>query len=229
MGMNLELKRSGVAFHIQTEDMGLPRGELVTQLFAGGVIIETLRLRYFDAERLPPRPPPPELQLRHQMRDQHLSLVKAVQAGRYDQHASTRRAQPQVTPQDPAQAPYQVSPPLIRTSPALSSVDQSPPPSQDQGEPALKALAPQPQAARETPTPRGRAPLSRAQITRELEQVQRGLSSPEPHELVEELLFTAQERYPDFKASLLALRVSAREALSHAATEREERDEEERS
>jgi len=192
MGMNLELRRAGRAFHIQTEDLGLPRGELVTQLFISGTIVETVRHRYTNPDELSSRLPPTEAQLRHQMRDQHLSLVRAVQAGRYDLSArptgvapltrSARQADPFKGPPHPTPAP-----------PSPLAV---PPPHQ-----AIKSPA-----------------LSTHQ--REVSSVQRGTSSLGRDELLPELLCLPQRPYPELKAQLLELKTRARQVLDpHAQLE----------
>lgn len=205
MGMNMELKRAGRAFHIQTEDLGVSRGELVSQLFVSGSIVETVRSRYFNPDELPPRPPPPEAQLRHQMRDQHLSLVRAVQAGQYDLtpigSAALPLTPPPLTNPPPTHQPHAVPERPLTVSAVTSPVISRP-------RQATLNVAKAPQVKRATPTH-----LDRALSERETQAVQRGAAKLGREALLSELLCLPQQTYPETAAPLLELKARAQQTL----------------
>lgn len=208
MGMNLEIKRAGRPFHIQTEDLGLLRGELVTQLFVAGSIVETFKFKYHHAQAIPPKSPPSEGQLRHQMRDQHLALVRAVQAGQYDHLLK---------------AVHSAQPTSVITTHAPTVSHSTP----------LSDVAP-PEITTDPPVHRS-MPLSKQSLsvdlnseaifhqkdgyTRDLMTTQRGTHLLGQSELVAELLFLPQKSYPSFSTELTELQTCIQSILLRSQTE----------
>lgn len=79
-GFNHNLKYKDKVYHVQTEDGGRGNPHLVTHLFIGGVILDTLRSSYAD---LLDRPDAAEA-IRERMRAQHLEAIRRLYAGLFD-------------------------------------------------------------------------------------------------------------------------------------------------
>ena len=70
----------GQLFHIQTEDRGIKRPEIITHLFIGGNIIDSKRTSYADivtAENL-------EEIVREMMEEQHKNMLRDLKNATYD-------------------------------------------------------------------------------------------------------------------------------------------------
>ena len=79
-GFNHNVMHRGQMFHIQTEDRGLKRPEIITHLFIGGNIIDSRRTSYADivmAENL-------DEIVREMMEEQHKNMLRDLKNGRYD-------------------------------------------------------------------------------------------------------------------------------------------------
>jgi hypothetical protein len=79
-GYNTNYRKSGVVYHVQTEDLGHPLCALVTQVFTGGTILAKKRTEYkdiLDEEDL-------ESHLRELMQKQHKELLIALREGSID-------------------------------------------------------------------------------------------------------------------------------------------------
>lgn len=79
-GFNHNVMHQGQLFHIQTEDRGNKRPEIITHLFIGGNIIDSKRTSYADivsAENLV------EI-VREMMEEQHKNMLRDLKNGAYD-------------------------------------------------------------------------------------------------------------------------------------------------
>lgn len=79
-GFNHNVMHKGQLFHIQTEDRGAKRPEIITHLFIGGNIIDSRRTSYADivsAENL-------EEIVREMMEEQHKNMLRDLKGGNYD-------------------------------------------------------------------------------------------------------------------------------------------------
>lgn len=83
LGLNTDVRYKGKTFHIQTEDSGVHNPVLITHVFIGGTIIETVRSDYRDALEQDDL----EDHVRSLMRGQHRSTYKALLAGDFDEAA----------------------------------------------------------------------------------------------------------------------------------------------
>lgn len=81
-GFNHNIKHNGVVFHVQTEDMGKKTALVVTHVYIGGNIIDTVKTDYRDiithemCEKV----------VKEIMEEQHKKMIKKVLSGAYDNH-----------------------------------------------------------------------------------------------------------------------------------------------
>lgn len=98
-GFNTNVRYRGRIFHIQTEDSGQERPEVVTLLYEGGAILLSKKHGYEDqlgSSGL-------EAQVRELMETQHREMVRALKAGRLDRIVGLEDAAPSASaPQGPA-------------------------------------------------------------------------------------------------------------------------------
>lgn len=81
VGFNNNVRYRGRRFHIQTEDSGVSRPHIITQLFAdGGRVIKSLRTEYTEHLERPDRP----TIVHRLMREQHLAMALDLRDGRLD-------------------------------------------------------------------------------------------------------------------------------------------------
>lgn len=81
IGFNHNFKYKDVTCHIQTEDGGQGNPVITTHLFKdGGTIFATSRASYADIVNDPDR----EDKVRKLMREQSMSILKDLKAGKYD-------------------------------------------------------------------------------------------------------------------------------------------------
>jgi hypothetical protein len=82
-GFNHNIKYKGRIFHIQTEDGGRANPQIVTHVFIGGVILDTVRQEYRD---LLEKSNWQEL-LKDRMKAQHLEEIRKVFSGTFEEGA----------------------------------------------------------------------------------------------------------------------------------------------
>ena len=80
-GLNTEVMRKGCRVHVQTEDHGLKKHLLVSQVFIEGAVHGTKKADYSDLLGQTNTSPV----LRRRLRQLHLAQVSAVQNGGFDQ------------------------------------------------------------------------------------------------------------------------------------------------
>lgn len=80
-GYNHNLAHRGRHFHVQTEDSGPPRAQIVTQLFEGGNVVATKRQTYGDIVSAPDF----EKSVRSRMQTQHKEMIRELVRGTYDE------------------------------------------------------------------------------------------------------------------------------------------------
>ncbi len=88
LGLNQNIRYRGKLYHIQTEDGGRKNPVITTLVFRDGTIVASRKTSYADIlkfERL-------EEVVRELMREQHLSLIKALLNGELDDKLGVRRA-----------------------------------------------------------------------------------------------------------------------------------------
>ncbi len=76
-GFNHNIRFRGKVYHVQTEDGGQENPQIVTHLFHGGVIVDTMRHPYGDLLGLPDW----QAALRERMKAQHLEEIRRLLAG----------------------------------------------------------------------------------------------------------------------------------------------------
>ena len=105
-GYNHTIAYQDQRFHVQTEDSGLERPFITTQLFLGGAIIHSQRTSYEDLEAGPNH----EGVLKSRMQTQHRTMLKRLVEGDFDtiiaeQHSISEPSSPSSSPQKKASAP----------------------------------------------------------------------------------------------------------------------------
>ncbi len=79
-GFNHNIRHKGLVYHIQTEDGGVGNPCILTHMFLGGVILDTVRQHYGD---LLDKPGWQEI-LRNRMKAQHMEEIRKLFAGEFD-------------------------------------------------------------------------------------------------------------------------------------------------
>ena len=75
-GFNHNVVYAGQAFHVQTEDFGPQRGQIITHLFSGGTILATARCSYDgDLE---------DSAVRQLMQSLHKTVLRQLKNGEHD-------------------------------------------------------------------------------------------------------------------------------------------------
>jgi hypothetical protein len=81
VGYNDNLEHRGQIYHVQTEDSGVRRPNLITHLFAdGGRIVTSTKTSYAELVDQPDQ----ETKVRQLMRSQHLGMIEALRNGEID-------------------------------------------------------------------------------------------------------------------------------------------------
>jgi len=76
-GFNHNIKFRGKIFHVQTEDGGKENPQIVTHVFIGGVILDSVRQPYADLLSRPGW----QAILKERMKSQHLEEIRRLMAG----------------------------------------------------------------------------------------------------------------------------------------------------
>ena len=76
-GFNHNIKHKGRTYHIQTEEGGRTSPNIVTHVFIGGVILDTVRASYSDILDSPGW----QERLKDRMKAQHLEEIRKLLAG----------------------------------------------------------------------------------------------------------------------------------------------------
>jgi hypothetical protein len=76
-GFNHNIKFRGKVFHVQTEDGGKDNPQIVTHVFQGGVILDSVSSPYEDLIGMPNW----QTALRDRMKAQHLEEIRRLMAG----------------------------------------------------------------------------------------------------------------------------------------------------
>jgi len=79
IGFNTNVIYDRQTYHIQTEDSGLDKPEIVSRLYLQGEIITTKKIGYADI----PGEPDSQEKIKRLMTEQHSSMIKELLAGRY--------------------------------------------------------------------------------------------------------------------------------------------------
>ena len=79
-GFNHNILYKGRTYHIQTEDGGRQHPQIVTHAFLGGVILDTVRMSYWDLLGRPDW----EEATRDRMKAQHLEEIRKLYSGAFD-------------------------------------------------------------------------------------------------------------------------------------------------
>jgi hypothetical protein len=116
-GFNNNVRYRGMRFHIQTEDSGITRPHITTQLFAdGGYVIKSLRTDYAEYVGHPER----AALVQRLMRDQHRAMALDLRDGKLDATID-RIAPPPVEAAPAAAAPEAVAPEAVAPEAAPAS------------------------------------------------------------------------------------------------------------
>lgn len=86
-GFNHNLKYKGKIYHVQTEDGGRDNPHIVTHIFLGGVILDTVRKPYGELLDKPDW----QDTLRGQMKAQHLEEIRRLFSGAFEDLAESRK------------------------------------------------------------------------------------------------------------------------------------------
>ncbi len=79
-GFNHNIVYKGKTYHIQTEDGGKERPQIVTHAFLGGVILDTVRRSYEDLLQREDR----DHAIRDRMKAQHLEEIRKLFSGAFE-------------------------------------------------------------------------------------------------------------------------------------------------
>ena len=79
-GFNHNMKFRGKVYHVQTEDGGKENPQIITHVFIGGVILDSVRRSYED---ILPQPGWQSV-LKERMKAQHLEEIRRLMAGEID-------------------------------------------------------------------------------------------------------------------------------------------------
>lgn len=109
LGYNTNIRHKGKIYHVQTEDMGVKKGIIVTHLFHEGVIIATKKTDYTHLVNHPDR----EKIVSELMKEQHKKICLELKNGVYDsEEKEPRKPQTSSTAQG-ARIKLKSSPPTL--------------------------------------------------------------------------------------------------------------------
>lgn len=80
VGFNHNFQHQGVVYHIQTEDGGLGRPNIVTLLYHGGTILASRKTSYADIVKIDRL----EKVVEDLMKEQHKGMLRSLRAGEFD-------------------------------------------------------------------------------------------------------------------------------------------------
>ena len=89
-GFNHTINYKGQKVHIQTEDHGRERPEIVSHVFLEGKVIATQRTTYKNL--LQEKDLDLKKEIKHLMQDQHKKVLKAVVDGSYDKELGLKKS-----------------------------------------------------------------------------------------------------------------------------------------
>lgn len=79
-GFNHNIQYKGVVYHIQTEDSGLSRPNIITLLYYGGTILASRKTSYADIIKIDQL----EKIVEDLMKEQHKGMLRSLKAGEFD-------------------------------------------------------------------------------------------------------------------------------------------------
>lgn len=79
-GFNSDIRFSGTAYHIQTEDWGRENPFVVSQVFCNGAVVKSIKTAY--AEILPKGPASDEKAIQLAMKIQHQEILDLLVSGK---------------------------------------------------------------------------------------------------------------------------------------------------
>lgn len=113
VGFNHNFRYKGEVYHIQTEDSGIQKPNIVTLLYQGGTILASKKTSYADITRIDNL----EQVVEELMKEQHKTMLRSLKAGEFDaaidRYQAGRRGVPEPSPESPviaAAAPPSVEP-----------------------------------------------------------------------------------------------------------------------
>ena len=130
LGFNHNVRYKGEVFHVQTEDSGLDKPQIVTLLYKGGIILASRKTSYADILKMENLGSVVE----ELMKEQHKEMMYRLKSGEFDGRALTASTTSPVAASDAAVSP---TPPPVprsgpdqpRTPPTVSApLSTSPPP-----------------------------------------------------------------------------------------------------
>lgn len=136
VGFNHNVNYRGVIFHVQTEDSGPQRPQLVTLLYQGGTIIGSKKTLYTDIIKVANL----ERVVEDLAKEQHKAMLRSLTRGEFDQRIAQMGislAVPRATPVDDS-APEESSHPKTATGGDVRTAGSQPPPA-----PPITAVEPE--------------------------------------------------------------------------------------
>jgi hypothetical protein len=112
-GLNTNVTRGGIEYHVQTEDLGRGNPYVLTLVFRAGAIIAREKVNYREALG----EGAPEVQIKKFMDQQHQRIIQSIQAGEPQKSAASEPVQPPPSQAAPV-------PPKLSLPPADKSLDQ---------------------------------------------------------------------------------------------------------
>lgn len=94
-GYNTNVPYKGKTYHVQTEDTGRDKCNIITLLYLEGAIIRSKKANYADLVGLPDF----NESLRNMMKEQHKDMLKGLIAGKFDEAAPATEDKPLVRPE----------------------------------------------------------------------------------------------------------------------------------
>lgn len=101
VGFNHNVRHNGELFHVQTEDSGLDRPQIVTLLYRGGTILASTKTSYADILKMENL----ESVVEELMKEQHKAMMYRLRAGEFDGGTPAGPPIPTATASDAAAAP----------------------------------------------------------------------------------------------------------------------------
>jgi hypothetical protein len=81
-GINSDVRYAGMVYHVQTEDFGVPRALIRSQVYQGGQVLDTVDSLYDDL------PEHPAAEISRRLVSQHREVIRGIMKGRYGPHAA---------------------------------------------------------------------------------------------------------------------------------------------
>ena len=142
VGFNHNIQYKGVVYHVQTEDSGLGRPNIITLLYHGGTILASRKTSYADIIKIDHL----EKIVEDLMKEQHKGMLRSLKAGEFDDVIGRHNIG---NPKSPPEQPLEEDVAVVRKDPPPESSRPLTTPQAAGTPPSGAARSGQPAAARQ--------------------------------------------------------------------------------